>query len=129
MHHIKSAAIPWPDDEGTPNCQMGLIFISHFHPWVVGESIQLAQREKDLEVRKWLEESGGLGVDLKHQLQWVSLLDTKLITLNGIRPQRCDLKWPDGPISNEEFKAKFQAEMERIRASIRRARDGLAADA
>jgi hypothetical protein len=127
MLHVKSAVISWPDD--TPSSQLGLTFISHFRrpDWVMGESIELAQREQDLEVRKWLEESGG--VEPKH-LQWISLLDTKRITLNGMKPRRCDIKWPDGFISNEEFKVAHEAQRERTRESrmavIRKARYGSA---
>jgi hypothetical protein len=87
---------------------LGLIFVSHFRPWIIGDSIVLAQREQDLEVRKWLEESGG--VEPEH-LQWASLVDTKWITLNGIQPKRSDLKWNDvRAVSNEVI---FQALMKR----------------
>jgi hypothetical protein len=117
MLHVKSASVPWPVD--TPSSQMGLMFISHFRRWVMGESLELVQREQDLEVRKWLEESGG--VEPKH-LQWVSLLDTYRVCLNGTKPRRCDIKWPDGPISNEEFKLIVERMLRSPAMEIRRAK-------
>jgi hypothetical protein len=79
-------ARPWSSQS------VGVVFISHFRRGVRGDSAVLAQREQDLEVRKWLEESGG--VESEH-LQWTSLVDTHWIESWNL------------VLSNEEFKRDF----------------------
>ncbi len=95
---IKSANIEWPRGSG----ERGIIFISKFCQVYATDSGNIMEDESDIEVKKWLEEQGAMG------LRWVSFLDTQKITLGGIQPQRCDIKW-GGVLPWEEFHARYLA--------------------
>jgi hypothetical protein len=106
MLHVKSAGIHWCNGGGV--MEPGIAFISHFRRGVTGDSSVLTQRDQDLEVKKWLEESGGVESE---NLQWISFVDTTWIALTGTTPTPSNVDWSglEHPISNEEFKAKLEA--------------------
>lgn len=80
--NIKAANIEWPRGGGG----RGMMFASQFRP---APSRDLVEEETDIKVKNWLEEQGG--TDLK----WVTFVDEAQITLGGIQPQRCDIKWKE----------------------------------
>ena len=100
--HVKAAGLIWNFGDGVE--KPGLVIVSHFRCGVRGDSSVLAQRDQDLEVKKWLEESGGVESE---NLRWISFVDTMSITLTGTRPRPSDVKWSglEHPVSHEEHKA------------------------
>ena len=102
--HVKLAGLIWNFGDGVE--KPGLVIVSHFRHGVRGDSSVLAQRDQDLEVKKWLEESGGVESE---NLQWISFVDTMSITLTGTRPKPSCVNWSDWSdvvlVSNEEHKA------------------------
>lgn len=60
----------------------GVIFISTFLHIENTDPGPLTETENDLAVRQWLEELGVLD-----GIQWISMLDTKRITLGGTQPR------------------------------------------
>ncbi|KAF8587392.1 hypothetical protein K439DRAFT_1630694 [Ramaria rubella] len=85
--HVTSAVIRWPRQTG----EYGVVFISKFAQ-VDRESDHIIEEdEKSLEDKKWLE---GLGAE---NLQWVTLIDTRSITLDGFQPQKSGLKFKVAP--------------------------------
>jgi hypothetical protein len=61
-----------------------------------------------LEVKKWLEESGGVESE---NLHWMSFVDTMRITLTGTKPRPSHVNWSaiEHPVSNQEHKAQLEA--------------------
>jgi hypothetical protein len=103
--HIKSATIPWP----VPDGEDGLMFISKFRPEeTVNSPADMAEDEKDLEVKRWLEESG------VSEMVWATLWDQFRITLNGIQPKFYDTKFEQ--VSLEVAMADIEARLREVEA-------------
>ena len=82
---IKAGFIKWPLKDG----EYGIIFITRFRQAHDAAPDDFVEEEKDLEVRKWL-------IDLNAKpegIQWVSIIDTYSITLDGIQPKFSNLKF------------------------------------
>jgi hypothetical protein len=95
IHHIKAAVVKWPKDDGS----LGVIFISRFAE-AERDNYVLEEGDKDLKVRKWLEE-----LEAK-DLQWVSMADRFVITLGGLKPRKNGKRFKE--VSQDEFWAIFQ---------------------
>ena len=81
--HIKAGFIKWPLKVG----EYGIIFITRFRQAHDAAPDDFVEEEKDLEVRKWL-----VNLDAK-EIQWVSIIDTYGITLQGIQPRFSNAKF------------------------------------
>ncbi|KIM83736.1 hypothetical protein PILCRDRAFT_819383 [Piloderma croceum F 1598] len=87
-HDHKAAVIQWPryPDPWGP---LGIMFVSSCvrdveRPAAGGG--KLDEMEGDLEVKRWLQESG------VKELQWVSFKDNLSISMGGIKPRKSDIK-------------------------------------
>ncbi|KIM35951.1 hypothetical protein M413DRAFT_14247 [Hebeloma cylindrosporum] len=98
--HILAGAIGHPVT-GQPNEEDGILFMLQFvevqRQQVPGGEVPrgeepiLQERKRDLRMKAWLMEAGGVE---ENELEWISLRDLYNLTINGIYPQYDDFTGP-----------------------------------
>ncbi|KAF9234739.1 hypothetical protein BU15DRAFT_78743 [Melanogaster broomeanus] len=109
--HILCQCHEWPPTrDGKPR----VFFFTQFHEWYAGwKRPEVLERDEDLDVKRWLEESGATDV------QWVTLDDYYGFTTGGTRPWKCDrAQIVVKTISAEEFLERSRLQREQLKESM-----------
>ena len=102
--HVLAGAIGHPVT-GQFDKEDGILIMTKFLQIPRGSNPVVQEQERDISVKDWLVEEGGVKPD---ELEWMSLFDHFCLTRNGIQPKLNDVSGPSPPVIFNILMARWE---------------------